>query len=148
MRLPIHRRLSSFDLQMTAMIDVVFLLLIFFLWTSSFEAPEFDLASAMSLPPVGNSNSTSKVETPQMPFDEIVIRIIQAPEGRWQVKLNESLLPDLSQLKAKLSTIAALGAQPAVIVHPDSAIPMEAAIAVYDIARSAGFDRVLFTTTL
>jgi len=131
---------------MTAMIDVVFLLLIFFLWTSSFEVPEFDLVSALSLPPVGNSNR--KVESPQMPFDEIVIRIIPAPEGRWQVKLNESLVPDLSQLKAKLLTIAALGAQPAVIVHPDSAIPMEAAIAVYDVARSAGFDRVLFTTTL
>ena len=145
MRLPIHRRSSSFDLQMTAMIDVVFLLLIFFLWTSSFESPEFDLASALSLPPVGNSNG--KVETPQMPFDEIVIRIIQAPESRWQVKLNELVVPDLSQLKAKLSTITALGAQPAVIVHPDATISMEAAIAVYDVARSAGFDRVLFTTT-
>ena len=145
MRLPIHRRSTSFDLQMTAMIDIVFLLLIFFLWTSSFEIPEFDLVSALSLPPVGNSNS--KIETPQMPFDEIVLRIIQAPEGRWHVKLNESVVPDLSQLKTKLSSIAAIGAQPVVIVHPDPTIPMEAAIAVYDVARSAGFDRVLFTTT-
>jgi len=145
MRLPIHRRSTSFDLQMTAMIDVVFLLLIFFLWTSSFEIPEFDLVSALSLPPVGNSRT--QIETPQMPFDEIVLRIIQVSEGRWHVKLNESVVPDLSQLKTKLASIAAIGAQPAVIVHPDSTIPMEAAIAVYDVARSAGFDRVLFTTT-
>jgi biopolymer transport protein ExbD len=145
MRLPIHRRSSSFDLQMTAMIDVVFLLLIFFLWTSSFEEPEFDLASALSLPPVGNNQS--KVDLPQMPFDEIVIRIVQSPDGSQQVKLNEAMIPDLSQLKTKLSAIASLGAQPAVIVHPDSAITMEMAIAVYDIARSTGFDRVLFTAT-
>jgi len=77
-----------------------------------------------------------------------VLRIIQVSEGRWHVKLNESVVPDLSQLKTKLASIAAIGAQPAVIVHPDSTIPMEAAIAVYDVARSAGFDRVLFTTTL
>lgn len=145
MRLPTHRRSSSFDLQMTAMIDVVFLLLIFFLWTSSFEEPEFDLASALSLPPVGNSQSS--VETPQMPFDEIVIRIVQSSNGRQEIRLNESIVSSLPQLKIKLSSIVSIGVQPAVIVHPDSIISMEAAIAVYDVARAAGFDRVLFTAT-
>ena len=145
MRLPTHRRSSSFDLQMTAMIDVVFLLLIFFLWTSSFEEPEFDLAGSLSLPPVGNSQSS--VKTPQMPFDEIVIRIIQSSNGRQEIRLNESIVPSLPQLKIKLSSIVSIGVQPAVIVHPDSIISMEAAIAVYDVARAAGFDRVLFTAT-
>ena len=57
MRLPTHPRSNAFDLQMTAMIDVVFLLLVFFLWTSSFDEPEFDLSSALSLPPVGSGNA-------------------------------------------------------------------------------------------
>ena len=41
------------EVKMTPMIDVVFLLLIFFVWTSSFELPEFDLPSALAEPPQG-----------------------------------------------------------------------------------------------
>ncbi len=42
MKLPQHFSSDSMELKMTPMIDVVFLLLIFFVWTSSFELPEFD----------------------------------------------------------------------------------------------------------
>jgi len=130
---------------MTSMIDVVFLLLVFFLWTSSFDEPEFDLASALSLPPIGNSSSASEA-TPML-FDEIVVRIAQFPSGEPIVQLNGTELENVSTLITKLQLIAAVGAQPAVIVDPDPAIAMETAIAVYDAARKAGFDRVLFTVT-
>lgn len=143
MRLPNHHRSSSFDLQMTSMIDVVFLLLVFFLWTSSFDEPEFDLASALSLPPVGNSSSASEA-TPVL-FDEIVVRITQAPSGESIIQFNGTELENLSALAARLRSIASVGAQPAVIVDPAPGITMETAIAVYDVARAAGFDRVLFT---
>ena len=33
------------NFNMSSMTDIVFLLLIFFVWTSSFELPEFDLPS-------------------------------------------------------------------------------------------------------
>lgn len=145
MRLPSPARSSRFDLQMTSMIDVVFLLLVFFLWTSSFDEPEFDLASALSLPPVGNASTAS--DTTPMLFDEIVVRILQPANGSPEIQLNSSPIGTLSLLKVRLQAIAAVGAQPAVIVHPDATIAMETAIAVYDVARSAGFDRVLFTVT-
>lgn len=145
MRLPARPRSNVFDMQMTAMIDVVFLLLIFFLWTSSFEEPEFDLASALSLPPVGNDSALA--ESASVPFDEIVIRVIQNETGAPQIRFNESIVDSLSHLQQRLTSIAAIGVQPAVIVHPDTTVPMETAIAVYDAARAAGFDRVLFTVT-
>lgn len=143
MKLPSRLRSNTVDLQMTAMIDVVFLLLVFFLWTSSFEKPEFDLASSLSLPPVGNS-STNLDSTPLI-YDEIVVRIVAVGDESHEIRLNESVIKDNDQLRTKLSAIADIGAQPAVIVHPDSIIPMEIAIAVYDVARASGFDRVLFT---
>lgn len=47
-------------------------------------------------------------------------------------------------LRTQLSEIISLGVQPAVIVDPDDEIPMNFAVQVYDVARSAGADRVLF----
>ncbi len=145
MRLPTHSRSKSLDLQMTAMIDVVFLLLVFFLWTSSFDEPEFDLSSDLALPSIGNSKPSSPAAP--VPFDEIVVRIVQAERGQQELRLNSSTMPDLAELKTRLAAIANIGAQPAVIVHPDAPVPMETAIAVYDLARAAGFDRVLFTVS-
>jgi len=143
MKLPMHRRANSFDLQMTAMIDVVFLLLVFFLWTSSFDKPEFDLASSLALPPVGNQSFVA--EKSPVPFDEIVIRIVQSPNGIAEIRFNSVVMETIAELKTKLATVAEIGAQPAVIVDPDSDVTMETSIEVYDVARSAGFDRVLFT---
>jgi biopolymer transport protein ExbD len=145
MRVPKNRRARGVDLQMTAMIDVVFLLLVFFLWTSSFEKPEFDLVGALSLPPVGNASRRADVAP--VPFDEIVVRVMTGANGANELRLNDSQIDDLAALKARLSSIASLGAQPAVIVHPESEISMGLAIAVYDVARASGFDRVLFTAT-
>ncbi len=142
MRVPRPHRPSGFNVAMTSMIDVVFLLLVFFLWTSSFEMPEYDLLGALALPPVGNANSTT--DAAPVPFDEIVIRIVENA-ANFELRLNASVLTDTRELKDRLTAIAALGAQPAVIVHPDPAVPMEIAIRVYDSARAAGFDRVLFT---
>jgi len=145
MRLPKQVRPSGFDLQMTSMIDVVFLLLVFFLWTSSFDEPEFDLVSALSLPPVGNASST--VETTPVMFDEIVVRIMQEVSGIPKIRFNGTSIETLEILNTRLQTIVAVGAQPSVIIHPDSTVAMETAIAVYDVARKAGFDRVLFTVS-
>ncbi len=142
MRLPQTARSSELGLQMTAMIDVVFLLLVFFLWTSSFDKPEFDLRSSLALPPSGNSASLSK-KAP-LPFDEIVVRIIGS-NGANELRVNEMPVADFAQLRTRLSAIVSLGVQPAVIVHPDPSVPMELAIKAYDVARATGFDRVLFT---
>lgn len=49
MRLTSRRHGSKIELQMTSMIDVVFLLLIFFMVTSSFHKPERELDPAIKL---------------------------------------------------------------------------------------------------
>lgn len=127
---------------MTPMIDVVFLLLIFFVWTSSFELPEFDLPSAIAEPPTGGA----ELATPPVPaeaFDEIVIRL-SVREARSVIELNGQPLPDPASLRRRLEAILALGVQPPVIIDPSDQVTMDFAVKIYDVARLAGADRVLF----
>ncbi len=127
---------------MTPMIDVVFLLLVFFVWTSSFELPEFDLPSAIAEPPSGmaaESTSTPPVE----PFDEIVIALTVS-DGALQITFNGQPIADAASAGERLSQIISIGIQPPVIIDPADDVTMNAAVHVYDAARAAGVDRVLF----
>ena len=144
MRVPSIRDRDEVDLAMTPMIDVVFLLLVFFLWTSSFEQPEFDLPSALADPPLAASETARQsLAEPPEEFDEIVIRL-RGSGDRPDVLLNEEPITAIADLDGKLRQIAALGVQPPVIVDPDDDVSMGMAIQIYDLARSIPFDRVLF----
>jgi biopolymer transport protein ExbD len=142
MKLPRGTLSESIELKMTPMIDVVFLLLIFFVWTSSFDLPEFDLPSAIAEPPAGGSEVSAE-PAPVEPFDEIVIRLSQR-EARTLIELNGQAISDTKQLRARLEEILALGVQPPVIIDPSPQITMNVAVEAYDTARLAGADRVLF----
>ncbi len=125
------------------MIDVVFLLLVFFVWTSSFELPEYDLPSAIADAPKSGSKNDSTESEPTEVFDEIVVRLLRTEFGT-SITLNGDAMENANALGAKLAAILALGVQPPIIVHPDPEIAVREAIEVYDAARLAGADRVLF----
>jgi biopolymer transport protein ExbD len=129
---------------MTPMIDVVFLLLVFFVWTSSFEVPEFDLPSAIAEPPAGQSQLSDERPTAEV-FDEIVIRL-SMQDARLIIELGGQPLQNTAALKSRMVEILALGVQPPVIVDPAEQVTMNVAVEVYDVVRSAGADRVLFAT--
>ena len=128
---------------MTTMIDVVFLLLVFFVWTSSFEIPEFDLPSAIAEPPAAAAATESSDPPPTEPFDEIVVRVA-LQDVTEVIQVNGETVSDVEELTSRLSEIIALGVQPPVIIDPDQQITMRQAVRVYDAARAAGADRVLF----
>jgi len=127
---------------MTPMIDVVFLLLVFFVWTSSFELPEFDLPSAIAEPPAGGTQIANELPPTEV-FDEIVIRLL-LQDANPVIELNGQRVADIAALRTRLAEIIALGVQPPVIVDPAEQITMKSAVQVYDAARAAGADRVLF----
>ena len=143
MRIPTIDDGSAAEVKMTPMIDVVFLLLIFFLWTSSFLKPEFDLPSAIAEPPSAGAQMTEEVTQPVEAFDEIVIRIVADDVG-YTYQLNGREVENLAQLKSEVTTIIELGVQPPVIVDPADNVTMNTAVEVYDVVRAAGADRVLF----
>lgn len=143
MRIPPLHSGPAPEVKMTPMIDVVFLLLVFFVWTSSFELPEFDLPSAIAEPPAGGSQA-NRNETPSVEvFEEIVIRVYRE-EASVAIEFNGQRVADIAAMKSRLREIIALGVQPPVIVDPADQITMNTAVEVYDAARAAGADRVLF----
>lgn len=149
MKTPHRPGRSTIELQMTPMIDVVFLLLVFFLWTSSFDLPEFDLPSALAEPPAGLADQGDDPPPPEA-FDELVITVGRfapadvRPSQPFVLTLNGETIPDVELLQNRLAQIVELGAQPPVIIDPEPETDIGAVITIYDLARDVGLNRVLF----
>ena len=131
---------------MTPMIDVVFLLLIFFVWTSSFETPEFDLPSSLAEVPAGGSEANSDEPPPVEAFDEIVVRLL-VRDGLPVIEFGGQPIESIIALRSRLAEVISLGVQPPVIIDPDDEVTMDRAVQAYDAALAAGADRVLYATT-
>ncbi|TWU02088.1 biopolymer transporter ExbD [Neorhodopirellula pilleata] len=154
MRPPSHAnfRRDSDDLAMTSMIDVVFLLLVFFVWTSSFDLPETSLPGSIALAPSKTPPETmdeSMAVNPDLPMPslevkptEIIVRIIDHPGGK-SYRVGAVELADLSAVKRKLSKISDMPIATMVVVDPDPAISVSDTIDVFDFARSLKFSKVL-----
>lgn len=146
MRAPTQHDREPPELKMTPMIDVVFLLLIFFLWTSSFETPEFALPSAFAEPPSAGTRVAS--ETPPELLDELIIRLVAGnPQQPPSIFLNDQPFASATLLAQRLKAIIDIGALPPVIIDPDENVPVGEAIEIYDLARQTGFDRVMLTAS-
>lgn len=142
MRIPSDRIRQPIELKMTPMIDVVFLLLVFFVWTSSFDLPEFDLPSSLAQPPNGGMESEvtdAQVES----FDEIIIELDQR-DGELIIDMNSQRISGTDALSRQLRAVLDLGVQPPVIIDPSDRVTMSNAVQIYDLARNEGSDRVLF----
>jgi biopolymer transport protein ExbD len=141
-KIPPPHHSGSMQLKMTPMIDVVFLLLIFFIWTSSFEIPEFDLPSAIASTAAGRAENHDQ-PPPAEPYDELIVRLTR-PEAELRIEINQQPVASLIELRSRLRRIIEIGVQPPVIIDPAAEISMREAVAAYDAARAAGVDRVLF----
>lgn len=145
MRLPVHGQTGSLEVKMTPMIDVVFLLLIFFVWTSSFETPEYDLPSALAEVPEAGNEANPEQPPPVEAFDEIVVKLLLR-DGLPAIELGGQRIESIESLRSRLAEVIALGVQPPVIIDPEPDVTMARAVEAYDAARSAGADRVLYAT--
>lgn len=152
MKSPHRRDVSQDEPGMTSMIDVVFLLLVFFVWTSSFDEPEKDIASLIAiseqaLEAVAGQDAAAKPTfdpADQEPrSEEIVVRII-ADSGGLRYQIGSVDAAAASDAFSKLQKIAALQANTVLIVDPDDDIDFADCIDVYDYALRLGFTRVLF----
>lgn len=138
-------RRERIEVKMTPMIDVVFLLLVFFIWTSSFQIAEQSLSGDLALPAVGTENVTDIDVSPDLDFDEIVLRLLWVDKKvQWQ--MNQQVLNDIATVRTRLAAIAAIRKDAPLILHPDSEVPLGAVIEAYDVARLSGFDSIQFAT--
>lgn len=134
-------RRGALDVKLTPMIDVVFLLLIFFVWTSSFNIVEFALQSSVSDATAGAATDPADPPPAEIDFDEVVVRIVWINnQPGWRI--NDETIPALADVRTRLTAIYQANAEAPVIIHPDPDTPLNHVIAVYDISRLIGFGKV------
>ena len=129
------------DQAMTPMIDVVFLLLVFFVWTASFQVIEQILPSELSSQ-MGNQPSTL-TPPPIKDFDDVIITV-SYDNGRPAWTLNKQPITRIAEIERRLSAIASVNAAAPVILHPQPNVPLEFVIQSYDAAKLSGFTKVAF----
>ncbi len=147
MRLPDSnaRRGRELEIKLTPMIDVVFLLLVFFIWNARLQKLEYVLPSQLSTA-TGNQETEAVEPPPEADFDDVVVRIRwlnQQPS--WSI--NDNPVASLDQLQQRLMTIQRIKTDAPVILHPDRQVPLGHVIDVYDRSRSAGFERIQFAAS-
>jgi biopolymer transport protein ExbD len=136
-----RRRQDRGDEAMTPMIDVVFLLLIFFICAAAGQIKEAVLPTEMS--------STGSVASEQAAdrdpwIVEVWLKLTSDADGETSVDMNGSAYSPVAAIAAPLRTLADLSPENPVILQIDPNVPMRDVIAVYDLCESAGFDSVNF----
>jgi biopolymer transport protein ExbD len=140
------QRQQGVDVKMTPMIDVVFLLLVFFVWTASFQIIEQVLPSSISSSSTAGSTPVDTPPPAEADFEQIVIRVLwQGGQAAWTI--NGQPVASLAAVRSRLATIAQIKQDAPVILDPDPAAPLGHVIDLYDAARLENFQRVQFAAS-
>lgn len=120
-------------MQLAPMIDIVFLLLIFFIVTWQFSRSETELN--VSVPTAEEGAELNR------PKGEIIINVL--PDKTIRV---EGLTVDLTQLLDKLSAIARQFENQPVRIRGDGKVPYQRIVEVIDTCQKAGIWNISFAT--
>lgn len=144
---PLVRQGNDVDMDsaMTPMIDVVFLLLVFFVWTASFQVVEHVLPSDMSAQ-IGSEANPDIEPPPPKDFEDVVVKIGFAADAP-SFQVNGQPVTGLDEVEQQLKTIGQIDNTVPVILAPVSAVPLGIVIETYDTANVAGFLDVRFAIT-
>lgn len=133
MRLQTNRREEP-DVNLTPLIDVVFLLLIFFMVSTTFQR---ETEISIELPEASGN--------PQQDERKMVEISIDA-KGRYYVNGEEVINTQLETLKRAISAAAGDEVKPRVLLSADKMTPHQAVITAMDAARQLGFVNLTFAT--
>ncbi len=123
------------DINLTPLIDVVFLLLIFFMVSTTF-----------------NKESEIKIELPTAegevkPVEARTVEILIDARGRFFVNQQEVINTRVDTLKRAIAKEAGDDPQPRILLSADRQTPHQAVITAMDAARRLGFNHLTFATT-
>ena len=147
-----HNRSRRLEVEMTPMIDVIFLLLIYFVCTTSFQPKaeqseaERILAAQMSI--AGAVPSEVQVDRLKEDLGEIVVKVLwRAGRPKWEIDGRKydhlTRLEDLQNagnVEAALRGVQRGHSDVPVILDVESAVPMQNVIDVYDLCRAVGLE--------
>ncbi len=128
-----RQRRERIELSMTPMIDVVFLLLIFFMVTTTFER---EAALKIELPEArGETSSENKP-----------LEVVVDSRGRYFIGGHELVNVRIETLKKAMSQALKQGARRVVVISADKQSPHQSVIRVLDAARQLGLNHISFAT--
>ncbi len=135
-----HRRKKiPLEISMTPMIDVVFLLLIFFMVTTTFNR---QTELKINLPEAKGVEAEDKQKIITLVIDADGTYFISDDSGQFHQLINQKL----STLKRALIQAAGNSRQIPFVISADGKTPHQAVISALDIAAQLGFKRITFAT--
>ena len=133
MRIRDHRADDEPEINLIPLIDVMLVLLIFFVVTATFDARS---VLKLELPrATGEPSDTSKALT-----------VLINADGRYFVDDREVLRDDLQSLKATLADVAGNDRERPVLLRADGRTPHQAVVTAYDALGQLGFRKVMIAT--
>ena len=126
---------ESLDVNVTPLIDVVFLLLIFFMVSTTFER---ESQIEIMLPEATASEKT---------IDEFVLQVTIDEEGTYYINHQRVINTKLETLMKAMKLVAGDRKDPPIILSADAKTPHQAVVTAMDAARRLGFVHLNFATT-
>jgi len=125
---------DDLDVNITPLIDIVFLLLIFFMVSTTFDRKsEIDV----TLP-------QATIDTPKKQDD--IIEIIVSADGMFYINGKRVVNKQVATLKQALLKVANGREDPPIIISADAKATHQAVVSVMDAARQLGFVHLAFAT--
>lgn len=145
MRAPFYRtRTDISENTMTSMIDVVFLLLIFFVVAAAGQTQESLLPTDLGAGSSGTQTIVDPVKPPPIHRDEVWIYLTVDGMGNLGMKLNGTDYDTFEALKATLLALAQVAPDSPVVLDIAPEVEASQMIRVYDTCRAAKFTSVNF----
>lgn len=133
-------RNAALELNLTSMIDVIFLLLIFFVFTSDFKEPEKLLPTKLSA--VGAVDAP--LEQRERDLGKITVRVAATPDGALTWTVNGARVESLAAVEETLSALQEIDPTVPVVLDPERGVAIESVLDVYDRARRVGLSKIQF----
>jgi len=125
---------ENLEVNITPLIDVVFLLLIFFMVSTTFER---ESEIEIMLP---EATANAKVT------DEFVLQVSVDAEGTYYVNSQRVINTKLDTLMKAMKEVAGDREDPPIVLSADAKTPHQSVITVMDAARQLGFVHINFAT--
>ncbi|MEN8170965.1 MAG: biopolymer transporter ExbD [Pseudomonadota bacterium] len=129
------KRREEPDVNLTPLIDVVFLLLIFFMVSTTFER---ETEISIELPEASGKQVESDRQLVEISIDE---------KGRYFVNKEEVVNIQIETLKHAIKKAAGGEAKPRILLSADKMTPHQSVITAMDAARQLGFVNLIFATS-
>lgn len=132
-----RKKREKIDISMTPMIDVVFLLLIFFMVTTTFSR---QTEVNIKLPEANGADAEQHPKMVTLTIDADGIYYLNSDDGLPHQLVNQSI----DTLKQELRKLAEHSRQIPFIINADGKTPHQAVITALEAASDAGFSHITF----